>query len=106
MWPAPRELLRVEEDEENTVKRTAVDQLASSPEGCESGRIGRSRKPLCVLRTVGSNPTPSAKTARAGLRFDRLDSFGRRRRAVSPRSRYPISVDRAYALGHRADRAS
>ena len=29
-------------------------------EGCRSGRTGRSRKPLYALRTVGSNPTPSA----------------------------------------------
>ena len=33
----------------------------SSPEGCRSGRTGRSRKPLWPARvTVGSNPTPSA----------------------------------------------
>src|SRR5581483_12429519 len=25
------------------------------------GRIGRSRKPLCLMGTVGSNPTPSAR---------------------------------------------
>src|SRR3972149_1488005 len=31
-------------------------------EGCRSGLSGRSRKPLCALwRTVGSNPTPSAR---------------------------------------------
>ena len=30
-------------------------------ERCRSGRTGRSRKPLCALRTVGSNPTLSAK---------------------------------------------
>ena len=30
-------------------------------EGCRSGRTGRSRKPLYALRTVGSNPTPSAR---------------------------------------------
>ena len=35
-------------------------RVASPAEGCESGRIGRSRKPLCPLGTVGSNPTPSA----------------------------------------------
>ena len=29
-------------------------------ERCRSGRTGRSRKPLCALRTVGSNPTLSA----------------------------------------------
>ena len=34
----------------------------STAEGCRSGRTGRSRKPLCALRTVGSNPTPSATT--------------------------------------------
>ena len=31
-------------------------------ERCRSGRTGRSRKPLCALRTVGSNPTLSANT--------------------------------------------
>gem|GEM_PF-5603994 len=35
--------------------------LGSSTEGCQSGRMGRSRKPLYVLRTVGSNPTLSAR---------------------------------------------
>jgi hypothetical protein len=37
-------------------------QLRSPTEGCESGRIGRSRKPLWALPTVGSNPTPSARS--------------------------------------------
>ena len=35
-------------------------------ERCRSGRTGRSRKPLCALRTVGSNPTLSANT-RSGV---------------------------------------
>jgi hypothetical protein len=39
---------------------TEAQRLGSPPEGCESGRIGRSRKPLCLMGTVGSNPTPSA----------------------------------------------
>jgi hypothetical protein len=37
-----------------------VQRLGSPPEECESGRIGRSRKPLCLMGTVGSNPTSSA----------------------------------------------
>ncbi len=44
-----------------TGNQRLLDQLVSGLEGCESGRIGRSRKPLWVLPTVGSNPTPSAK---------------------------------------------
>ena len=32
----------------------------AAAERCRSGRTGRSRKPLCALRTVGSNPTLSA----------------------------------------------
>ena len=41
-------------------KRPGANRYPLIPEGCESGRIGRSRKPLCPLGTVGSNPTPSA----------------------------------------------
>ena len=37
-------------------------QARAAAERCRSGRTGRSRKPLCALRTVGSNPTLSAKT--------------------------------------------
>ena len=33
---------------------------AGPAEGCRSGRTGRSRKPLYLMGTVGSNPTPSA----------------------------------------------
>ena len=35
-------------------------QERAAAERCRSGRTGRSRKPLCALRTVGSNPTLSA----------------------------------------------
>ena len=44
--------------------RTRSERLASRPEECESGRIGRSRKPLCLMGTVGSNPTSSARGRR------------------------------------------
>src|SRR5580692_7507989 len=43
---------------------TRSERLASRPEECESGRIGRSRKPLCLMGTVGSNPTSSARGRR------------------------------------------
>ena len=45
--------------------RTRSERLTCPPEECESGRIGRSRKPLCLMGTVGSNPTSSAR-GRAG----------------------------------------
>ena len=44
--------------------RTRSERLGSRPEECESGRIGRSRKPLCLMGTVGSNPTSSARGRR------------------------------------------
>ena len=44
--------------------RTRSERLASRPEECESGRIGRSRKPLCLMGTVGSNPPSSAQGRR------------------------------------------
>ena len=40
--------------------QNGAERVGSSPEECESGRIGRSRKPLCLMGTVGSNPTSSA----------------------------------------------
>ena len=46
-------------------ERRDARPVGSHPEGCESGRIGRSRKPLCPMGTVGSNPTPSALSAGA-----------------------------------------
>ena len=45
--------------------RTRSERLGLRPEECESGRIGRSRKPLCLMGTVGSNPTSSARAAKA-----------------------------------------
>ena len=53
----------------------------SRSEGCESGRIGRSRKPLCLMGTVGSNPTPSAIGSErpvASGRMRRESAAGRR----------------------------
>ena len=41
--------------------RTRSERLTCPLEECESGRIGRSRKPLCLMGTVGSNPTSSAR---------------------------------------------
>ena len=43
-------------------------------ERCRSGRSGRSRKPLCPLGFVGSNPTLSARNQRVTGRC--LDLFG------------------------------
>ena len=44
--------------------RTRSERVGFPPEECESGRIGRSRKPLCLMGTVGSNPTSSARGRR------------------------------------------
>ena len=47
------------------VLRGTADPVISATEACESGRIGRSRKPLYPLGTVGSNPTASAESSAA-----------------------------------------
>ncbi len=38
-------------------------------EGCQSGRMGRSRKPLIALRSEGSNPSPSAKENKCKIKL-------------------------------------
>lgn len=39
-----------------------LNEVRRDEEGCQSGRLGRSRKALCrFIGTVGSNPTPSAR---------------------------------------------
>jgi hypothetical protein len=49
--------------------RTRSEGVGSRSEECESGRIGRSRKPLCLMGTVGSNPTSSARGRRGARRM-------------------------------------
>ena len=46
-------------------ERARPEPVISPTEACESGRIGRSRKPLYPLGTVGSNPTASAESSAA-----------------------------------------
>lgn len=43
-----------------TLPKSSLRALQGVTERCQSGRLGRSRKPLCLMGTVGSNPTFSA----------------------------------------------
>src|SRR5208283_3089890 len=66
-WHLPDLPLRAEEGPPDAAPslRTRSERLTCPPEECESGRIGRSRKPLCLMGTVGSNPTSSARAEQA-----------------------------------------